>query len=148
MRWVGRGVILLLIVFMCVAFVDSVSVSRNVQPEADDDKGKKGYGKHCNRDDDCGQDLKCINNTKDGISIGMCKCEAGKIYDDNECKKCNCGDKGQCKFVDGEKVCTCSPGYFELGEGDQKTCKECNCGDKGNVNLRGEESAHVVPDIF
>ncbi|GFU25915.1 hypothetical protein NPIL_286721, partial [Nephila pilipes] len=47
---------------------------------------------------------------------------------------CDCGKKGKCTLdEEGQKKCTCDPGYSESGDGEKKTCEAmtCECGDKG-----------------
>ncbi|KAG8174469.1 hypothetical protein JTE90_018814 [Oedothorax gibbosus] len=50
-----------------------------------------------------------------------------------KCEFCYCGEKGTCRFIGENKVCSCEGGYAEDKDNTGK-CKECNCGYKTKTN--------------
>ncbi|CAL1295965.1 unnamed protein product [Larinioides sclopetarius] len=75
-------------------------------------------------------------------NITVCECSGNKkLHDkDNVCKECDCGPKGTCKFVNGEKICRCDED-FEVKDGRcRETCHENDCEYDSECKLFGDFS--------
>ncbi|GIY41271.1 uncharacterized protein CDAR_303841 [Caerostris darwini] len=82
----------------------------------------------------------------------VCTCYGNRSLHDQEnvCKECDCGGKGNCSFINGNKTCECIEGYADLGGFCKATCQddsECQNGGLCSKVVGGSKFCECKPGI-